>query len=272
MKLSEKLRTSGFDFKKGLGQNYIFDEGFLGSVVKDIGLDRDDIVVEVGTGAGTLTRVIAGRVRSVRTFELDMRLEKILKEQFKGLENIELFFEDGLKSTNIPNEQYKVVANIPYYITTPLLVKFMRDPNCVEINVLVQQELGERMVAFSGTREYGALSIGVQAWGDAFILREVPRSMFKPQPNVDSVFVQIVKSDDNGIVDYGVLEWLVKGLFSSRRKTMLNGLSRVLNISKDEAKKILDKVGIDENFRPEEITVPKYIELTNLVSTKKYKI
>jgi len=272
MKILDELKSAGFDFKKSLGQNYLLDEGFLGSLVKNLGLKQNETVVEVGTGAGTFTRAIARKVGMVKTFEVDKRLESVLQKQFEGLTNIELRFEDGLKSDNMPNELYKVVANIPYYITTPLLMKFMRDPNCIEINVLVQEEFGNRMVTLHGCGEYGALSVGVQSWGDVEIIKWVPRNMFVPRPNVDSVFVQVKKHDKYDNVDATSLEKLLKGLFSSRRKMITNGLGKVLGINREEVIKILYNIGIDENLRPEDISVEQYIALSNLLSSMNYKL
>jgi 16S rRNA (adenine1518-N6/adenine1519-N6)-dimethyltransferase len=242
----------GFKFKRSLGQNFILDEGFLENLVDELNLKKDMTVVEIGTGAGTLTRVLAGRVKKVITYEMDRRLEEILAKQFRYIENIDLRFEDGMKAKPEIG-RYEVVANIPYYITTPLIWKFMADPGCVRICILVQDDVANRIVAKPGGHTYGALSVGIQALADCKIVKRVPRSVFVPVPNVDSAFVVIEKR--RGVK---IPEAFLKGVFSARRKTMLNALK----MDKTVARSVLKKVGIDENLRPEQISVDKYVELS----------
>ena len=301
MGLIDKLKKSGFSFNKSLGQNFIVDEGFLSSVVSDMGISKDDTVIEVGTGAGTFTRVLSSFAKQVYTFEVDKRLEQVLKSQFEGLDNIELVFADALKydmdsvviegdsgavdgcgidgRTGVGSSYYKLIANIPYYITTPLLIKFIQDPRCSEICVLVQEELANRVIASCGTKDYGALSVTMQAWGRCKILKRVPRHIFTPVPAVDSAFVQIIRhsavgsgdiSDINtiysgtlhmGHADFMNFSNLVKGSFSGRRKTVANSLANYLGSSRQVAEKYLRAVNIDAGLRPENIPVNKYLEL-----------
>jgi len=249
---------SGFKFNKGLGQNFILDEGFLESIVKELGLLRTDTVVEIGTGAGTMTRVIAAHVNKIVTYEIDKRLLAVLENQFKGFCNIDLRFADGLKA-EIEEGQYIVVANIPYYITTPLIMKFMADDNCTCVCVLVQDDVARRIVAKPGGKDYGALTVGLQARADCRIIKKVPRSVFVPVPNVDSAFVVIDKKDGVQIP-----ETFLKKIFAARRKTILNAIGG----DKEVARKVLVEVGIDEGLRPEQIPVDKFVEL----STKLAKI
>ena len=241
----------GFKFKRSLGQNFILDEGFLENLVEELNLTKDMTVVEIGTGAGTLTRVVAGRVKKVITYETDRRLEPILAKQFKYLENVDLRFEDGMKA-KVESGTYTVVANIPYYITTPLIWKFMNDPGCVRICILVQDDVAQRIVAKHGGHAYGALTIGIQTRADCKIIKKVPRSVFVPVPNVDSAFVVMTKK--KGV---RIPEAFLKGVFSARRKTILNAL----RMDKGVAMSVLKKVGIDENLRPEQISVDKFVEL-----------
>ncbi|MCL2846482.1 MAG: 16S rRNA (adenine(1518)-N(6)/adenine(1519)-N(6))-dimethyltransferase RsmA [Firmicutes bacterium] len=261
MKLLDRLRQLGFEFKKGLGQNFILDETYLDGVVRDLGLSTSDNVVEVGAGAGTFTRALSRVAGNVLVYEIDTRLEEILDEQFRELDNVKVVFQDGLRadiSEHITGE-YKVTANVPYYITTPLLFKFAHDPNCRQINVLVQEEVAKRIIAGPGSNDYGALSIGMQAWGDCKITRRVPRSIFIPQPNVDSAFVQITRHTDREL-DWDGFGKMLKGIFMSRRKTMLNAVSG-LKLSKEVTAELLHKCGIDATLRPENITVRQYIDL-----------
>ena len=237
MTLHKRLTASGFSFKKSLGQNFIIDEGYLQSVVKDLNISKDDVVVEVGTGAGTLTRVLAQYAKKVITYEVDARLEPILSEQFSGFDNIKLRFQDALK-TDIDVSNFRVIANIPYYITTPLITKFLNDPNCTSIIVLVQKEVAERIVAKPGSKVYGALSAGIQIRSSAKIIKTVSRKVFFPEPNVDSAFVQI---DDIRPIEAGFDEFLKK-VFGQRRKKISNIIRNLYNIQ------------IDDERRPEQLT------------------
>jgi len=274
-----------FKFNKSLGQNFILDEGFLTSIVAELDLSPEAAVVEIGTGAGTLTRVLARRVKRVVTYEVDKRLASVLEKQFKGIENIELRFEDGLRAQShvgdsrkilrpAQDDKYIVVANIPYYITTPLIMKFMADVNCTRICVLVQDDVARRIVAAPGGKDYGALSIGLQARAECKIIRKVPRSVFTPVPNVDSAFVTIDKLPsklEGGTACGGVsdtFDKFLKKVFSARRKTILNALG----IEKDIARKILAEVGIDENLRPEQIPPDKFVELSTKLDAILHKV
>jgi len=285
MGLIERLKANGFSFNKSLGQNFIVDEGFLSACLSDFGLRETDAVIEVGAGAGTLTKVLSSHVSKVYSFEIDKRLEKILLWQLENKSNVQLIIADALKYdfSNLLKDSeiqtYKVIANIPYYITTPLLLKFIADSRCTEICVLVQEELGKRIVAKHGTKDYGALSITMQAWGTCKIIRRVPRHMFVPPPNVDSVFVQIIKhstyeqvqtnaTTTPKIIDFNLFSDLVKGLFSFRRKTIANALSQHLKTNRDTAIKFLSSVDISADLRPEDIQVEKFINLANSMSSR----
>lgn len=243
---------SGFKFNKGLGQNFILDEGFLESIVMELGLLPTDIVVEVGTGAGTLTKVLAARVKKVVTYEIDKRLLAVLENQFKGFSNINLRFEDGLKA-EIGEDRFIVVANIPYYITTPLIMKFLADQACARICILVQDDVARRIVAKPGCKDYGALTVGLQTQADCRIVRKVPRGIFMPVPNVDSAFVVIDKKNGTQIP-----EAFLKSIFAARRKTILNAIKG----DREVARKALAEVGIDSGLRPEQITPDKFVELS----------
>lgn len=243
---------NGFIFNKGLGQNFILDEGFLENIVTELGLLPTDVVVEIGTGAGTLTRVLSKHVKKVVTYEVDKRLLSILENHFRGLGNIELRFEDGLNA-NICEKQFIVVANIPYYITTPLIMKFMADDRCTRVCVLVQEDVARRIVAKPGGKDYGALTVGLQSRAECKVIRKVPRSVFKPVPNVDSAFVVIDKKEGERIS-----EAFLKRVFSARRKTILNAVG----VNKDAARKVFGDIGIDEGLRPEQIPVDKFVALS----------
>jgi len=183
---------------------------------------------------------------------MDKRLSPILTKQFKHIDNINLRFEDGMKA-KVEIGKFVVVANIPYYITTPLIWKFMADPGCLRICILVQDDVAYRIVASPGGKDYGALSVGLQSLADCKIIKKVPRGVFVPAPNVDSAFVVIDKK--KGV---RIPEAFLKGIFSARRKTILNALK----MDKEMARTVLKNVGIDENLRPEQIPPDKYVELS----------
>ncbi|MCL2587175.1 MAG: 16S rRNA (adenine(1518)-N(6)/adenine(1519)-N(6))-dimethyltransferase RsmA [Firmicutes bacterium] len=239
-------------FKKSLGQNFLRDEGFLESIVKSLGLSKSDTVIEVGAGEGILTRALNRHAGQVVSFEVDRSLEP-------KLQGLNVRFEDALYA-DIDVGEYKVVANVPYYITTPLLFKFIKDENCTEISVLVQREVADRIIARVGTKEYGALSVAVQAWGTVKKVRDVPRYMFTPQPNVDSSFIQIVRASRQVISPM-----LLKGLFSYRRKTVENGLMKLYGRSRDEVGVVLDNLGINRKLRPENLGVEEYLRLSEAI-------
>lgn len=252
---------SGFRFNKGLGQNFILDEGFLESIVAELNLAPEDVVVEIGTGAGTLTRVLARQVRKVVSYEVDKRLLAVLESRFSGFGNIDLRFEDGLKA-EINVGKFVLVANIPYYITTPLIMKFMGDNDCTRICVLVQDDVARRIVAQPGGKDYGALSIGIQACADCRIIKKVPRGVFTPVPGVDSAFVVIEKKSlSKGAAGF---DKFIKGVFSARRKTILNALKG----DREVIRAVLVEVGIDEGLRPEQITVDKFVQLSTKLAEK----
>lgn len=240
-------------FKKSLGQNFLRDIDFVESVVSDLGLCSTDTVIEVGAGEGILTRALSKHVKKVVSFEVDKSLAD-------SLEGLDIRFEDALEA-EIDVGVYKVVANVPYYITTPLLFKFVNDPNCKEVCILVQKEVADRLVAKVGTKDYGALTVAVQAWGDVKKIRDVPRYLFTPQPNVDSSFIQIHKRSD-----CLPSPWLLKGMFSFRRKTVQNGLMMLFKRSREDVQRLLEGLGVDGLKRPENLTVSEYIGLSQVIT------
>jgi len=267
MSLINELKKSGFSFNKNLGQNFLLDENYLQSVVSSLCINKNYNIIEIGTGAGTLTRVLARNFDNITTFEIDNRLKNVLTKQFDGFNNIKLVFEDALKSNYFKDlNDFSVVANIPYYITTPLLMKFIKYQNCKSICVLVQDDVANRIVAKPGNKDYGALSVTLQLWGDCKILKNVPRNLFVPAPNVDSAFVQISRHSNHEPFDNKLMERLLKGLFAARRKNILNGLSQTLNINKETAREILNKIDITDNTRPEQLEPKKFVEMIDIIS------
>lgn len=251
-----------FNYKKSLGQNFIFDCAYLRSIVAALQIQPTELVVEIGAGAGTLTRVLAERGCQVYSLEIDQRLTAILQKNLIGYTNVELIFADALQHDFTRYGQFRLVANVPYYITTPLLLKFLTLPNCTDVNILVADEVAKRIIAPVGTPAYGALSVTCQWLADCSILQNVPRNMFTPQPKVDSAFVCLVKKTVPFTASFNQV---VKGIFAGRRKTILNALSTVLHGDKIGAAKVLAMAKIEPTLRPEQLTPTNYWQISQLL-------
>ena len=254
-----------FEYKKSLGQNFIYDLEFLRALVKKLNVLPTDTVVEVGAGMGTLTQVLAETGCQIYCIEVDRRLQPHLEERLRPYPNVHLIFTDALKYDfkQLPN--FRLIANVPYYITTPLITQFLSLTNCSELNVLIADEVAARIVERPGTPLYGALSVTCQLQADCKILQMVPRTLFTPRPKVDSAFISLKKNGN----DYNpVLSKLLKGVFAARRKTMLNALSAALSINKDKCLEILTAVGIDPVCRPEQITPTEFAKICEISQKK----
>lgn len=248
-----------FAYKKSLGQNFIYDVNFLQALVKKLKVQPTDVVVEVGAGAGTLTQALAETSCQVYSLEIDQRLTAVLEKRLQPYSNVRLIFGDALKHNFADLPPFRLIANVPYYITTPLIMQFLSLPNCRELNVLVADEVAERIVAPSGTSLYGALSVSCQLQAQCQIIQVVPRTMFTPQPKVDSAFVCLKK---NGQPYDFALGKLLKGIFAARRKTVLNALAGALNVDKMVAAQILTEAGIALDLRPEQIAPTEFAKIS----------
>lgn len=231
---------------------------FLRAVVKKLNVQATDVVVEVGAGAGTLTQTLAATGCQVYSIEIDQRLQPHLEQRLQSYSNVHLTFADALQHDFGHLPPFRLIANVPYYITTPLIMQFLALPNCRELNVLVADEVAERIVAAPGLSLYGALSVSCQLQAECRILQAVPRTLFTPQPKVDSAFICLKK---NGEPYDAVLGKLLKSVFAARRKTILNALSGALNLDKTKTAEILDSVGIVPTLRPEQITPTQYAKI-----------
>lgn len=271
-KIKDILIDNGFRFNHNLGQNFITDKNLLDKIVELSGVDENDVVVEIGTGAGTLTRAIAEKAKKVYSFEVDRALKPVLDETLSGLDNVEVIFKDVLKMKDkelieIVGEKFKVVANIPYYITTALVMRFLEEgvqPSA--ITVMVQKEVADRFVAKPATEDYGAITMAISLYGDAKIVGQVDKSMFYPVPKVDSSIVRIDVYDKYAGVNKKNVNKAIKCAFMMRRKTLLNNLTAVYPVQKDEAAKILESLNIDLKARGETLTLDQIIEISDLLS------
>lgn len=265
------LARNGFLFQKKLGQNFIFDASLLQSIVRGAGVDENSVVVEIGCGAGTLTREIAKVAKRVYAFEIDRKLKPVLAETLSGVENAEVIFKDFLKEDLVAFERragdYTVVANLPYYITTPLVMRFVEESERAKsLVVMVQEEVALRFCAKEGTPDYGAITAAIALRGTSEILFRVPRTKFYPQPNVDSAVVKISFVGERiPVKDKSVYRETVRCAFLNRRKTLENNLVNVFQLSREEAKSMIAAVGAEEKARGETLSPEKLARLSDLI-------
>ena len=272
LNVKDILISKGFHYNKALGQNFITDGNLLSAIVSDSGVDSGDTVVEIGTGAGTLTRAIAAKAKKVFSFELDKNLISVLDLSLQGLDNVEVIFKDVLKMTDgelkeIVGGEFKVVANLPYYVTTPMIMRFLESGLDVKsITVMVQKEVADRFIATVGSKEYAAVSLAVQMRGEARVTRIVGRQMFFPMPNVDSAVVKI-DVDKNKLhgVDLSALSRLVRISFAMRRKMLTNNLMSGYGLSREKAIDVLLKADISPTVRGEALSLDQYVRILNVL-------
>ena len=265
------LQKHGFAFKKQFGQNFISDSNLLASIVDASGIDETTTVVEIGCGAGTLTRALAEKAKKVYAFDIDKQLQPVLAETLAGLEKVEVIFRDFSK-VNLPELEkeigpYTVVANLPYYITTPLVTKLLEESDMVQgISVMVQEEVALRFCAKENTPEYGAITAAIALKGDAKIVKRVSRNLFYPRPNVDSAVVKI--TFDRGkiaVKSEKAYRQTVKCAFLNRRKTLENNLVNSFGVSRETAKNILAQAGVDEKARGETLSPTRLALLSDIL-------
>ncbi len=277
MEVKEILKKHGFVFKKNLGQNFLTEGSLLRAIVRDAGVNPTDIVVEIGTGAGTLTAVLANTAAEVYTFDVDEALKPVLKETLAGLNNVTVNFKDILKMSDeevreiVGDRPFKVVANIPYYVTTPLIMRFLESALPVEsLTLMVQKEVAERLVAVPDTEQYGAITLAVELRGNAAVTRIVDRRLFHPVPKVDSAVVRI-DIDRNKLVvkDAELLARLVRAGFQMRRKTLANNVEAVIGVPKETVKGILTELGYNPSIRGEAMSLSDYVRVADALSDLK---
>lgn len=277
MEIQQILRKYDFRFKKNLGQNFIADKGLLSAIVRDAGIENTDLVLEIGAGAGTLTRELSEKAAEVYAFEVDESLAPILAENLSELDNVKVYFRDILKMTDPQVEEitggraFKVAANLPYYITTPLIMRFLESRLPVtSLTVMVQKEVADRLIAKPSTPEYGAITLAVRQRGDAKIVRKVSKNMFYPAPKVDSAVVRIDINHPRDLSPEGkTLSRLIKAGFAMRRKTLVNNISMAFGLSKEAAIAIIKSAGLPETIRGEALDLDNYKALAAAISALK---
>ena len=268
------LEKHGFHFKKQFGQNFISDGNLLRSIVEASGITKDTTVVEIGCGAGTLTRALAEAAKKVYAFDIDRDLQPVLAETLAGIENVEVIFRDfnklDLKEFEQEIEDYTVVANLPYYITTPLVTKLLEESDKVQgLSIMVQEEVAERFCAKENTPEYGSITAAIALKGNAKIVKRVSRNLFYPRPNVDSAVVKIeFERDRIQVKDERAYRQTVKCAFLNRRKTLENNLVNFFNLSREQAKEILQEAGVEEKARGETLSPERLAKLSDVLLDK----
>lgn len=273
--IKDIIRGVDFHFNKALGQNFITDANLLDAIVADSGINGDDTVVEIGTGAGTLTRAIAKVAKKVYSFEVDRNLQPVLALSLQGVDNAEVIFRDVLKMKDdelksVVGDSFKVVANLPYYITTPLAMRFIESSLDVKsVTIMVQKEVALRFVAKPNTADYSAITLAIEMAGNAQITRNVSRNMFFPSPNVDSAVVRIdIDRTKLSGENASLLHKLVRSSFAMRRKTLANNLSVAFQIDKAQASAIIEEAGFSPMVRGEALSLDDYKKLTKTLETR----
>ena len=273
-KTKKIVEKYGFSFKKNFGQNFLVDERVLGKIVSSAEISKDDVVIEVGPGIGTLTQALAKEAYKVVAVEIDTTLVPILGELLSDFDNIEIINEDILKvdvnaiAEKYPDKKIKMVANLPYYITTPIIMNVLENHIPVEsITVMIQKEVAYRMKAQPSTKDYGSLSLAVQYYCEPYLVANVPQNCFMPRPNVDSAVIKLTVMDKPKVQvnNEKFMFEFIKAAFSQRRKTLVNCIfsSVLLTLSKDELGKVLNGLGYDERVRGESLTLEDYGKITD---------
>lgn len=271
-KTKELLNRFGLYAKKGFGQNFLVDDSVLEKIVEAGNVSKEDTVLEIGPGLGNLTEYLLDKAGKVIAFEIDTDMIEILKSRFGDKDNFELVNED-IMEVNLKEYikgSVKVIANLPYYITTPILFKLLEyKEHVTDIVIMVQREVAERLLATPKGKEYGVLTVNTNYVSDASLVTIVPNTSFIPAPNVTSAVVKLEINIDKakGIEDEELFKRLVKAAFSARRKKVINSVmnANVFSVTKEELTSYIVSLGFSENVRAEEIPTEKYIELANML-------
>lgn len=276
----EILKKYNFSFQKKYGQNFLIDEHVLERIVSEAGVDHDSLVLEIGPGIGTLTQYLAESAREVVAVEIDTHLIPILKDTLSAYDNVTIINEDILKvdigalaKERNQNRPIKVVANLPYYITTPIIMSLFESGVPLEsITVMVQKEVADRMQEKPGSKDYGALSLAVQYYSKPEIVARVPMNCFIPRPNVDSAVIRLTRYAEPPVkVEDEKTMWrIIRAVFNQRRKTMVNSVSGApdLSFSKEQIAETLKEMGQSETVRGETFDLRLFAEFTNRIIKK----
>lgn len=266
--MQELLEANGFNFKKNFGQNFIIDENIINSIISNSKIDKDTLVLEIGPGAGSLTYKLGLNAKEVVCYEIDTKVKNILEHNLEGLNNVKVIYEDFLKA-NVKEELKKhdynklyVVANLPYYITTPIIIKLIEDDlNVDKIVVMVQKEVGDRFKAKPGSKDYSSLSIFLNYYYDVRKMLDVSKNVFMPKPNVDSIVVEFTKKEELLTLNNKELFFkLIRDSFKQKRKNLRNNLK---DYDLNKISNILAKYNLDLTVRAENISIDIFVDIAN---------
>lgn len=277
-KTIEVLQKYNFTFQKKFGQNFLIDPHVLDKIIAAAEITKDDFVLEIGPGIGTLTQYLAEAAREVVAVEIDSSLIPILEDTLSSYDNVSVINEDVLKvdlkklaEERNGGKPIKVVANLPYYITTPIIMGlFESHVPLKSLTVMVQKEVALRMQAGPGTKDYGALSLAVQYYADPYLAANVPPNCFMPRPNVGSAVIRLTRFEETPVkvTDEALLFRLIRASFNQRRKTLQNGLvnSPELYFSKEQVAAAIETLGVSPSVRGEALTLEQFAALCNALS------
>ena len=275
------LQKYGFVFQKKYGQNFLIDPHVLDKIVAAAGIGPDDFVVEIGPGIGTLTQYLAYAARSVCAVEIDKNLIPILEDTLSDYDNVEVINNDVLKvdlaalaKEKNNGRPIKVVANLPYYITTPIIMGLFENHVPVDsITVMVQKEVADRMQTGPGSKDYGALSLAVQYYAEPYIVANVPPNCFMPRPKVGSAVIKLTRYEKPpvDVKDEALMFRLIRASFNQRRKTLVNGIrnSGDFSLSKEEIEDVFNRCDLPLNIRGEALTLEQFAMLANCIYDEK---
>ena len=276
----EVLQKYDFVFQKKFGQNFLIDSHVLDKIVSAAGITKDDFVLEIGPGIGTMTQYLAASARKVFAVEIDKALIPILEDTLKEFDNVQVINQDILKvdikklaEEHNDGKPIKVVANLPYYITTPIIMGLFESQVPIDsITVMVQKEVADRMKVGPGTKDYGALSLAVQYYAEPYIVANVPPNCFMPRPKVGSAVIRLTRHEKPPVevADEKLMFRLIRASFNQRRKTLANGLnnSPELSYCKEEIQQTIEKCGFKAGIRGEALTLEDFAKLANAFSEK----
>lgn len=273
-KIKEIINNNGFNFKKKFGQNFLIDKNILDKIINATEADGDSVVLEIGPGIGTLAVELAKRGATVYAIEIDSTLIPILEKNFELYPNIKLIHGDALKvdykeilAPYIGEKKIKVAANLPYYITTPLIFKILEtDLPWESITLMMQLEVAQRICAKPGRKDYGSLTVAVNYYGKPTLITKVPSQAFFPSPKVDSAVLNIKLNTEKIFVkDQQLFFKIIKTAFNQRRKTLLNNLLNLGKLNKEELNNLLKSINIDGSRRAESLTIEEFALLTNAI-------
>ena len=274
-KTIEIIQKYQFGFQKKFGQNFLIDDHVLTKIMDGANVTKDDFVLEIGPGIGTMTQYLAERARQVLAVEIDTKLLPILEETLAPYDNVEVLNNDILKVDMNENankynngKPIKVVANLPYYITTPIIMGLFESGVPIDnITVMVQKEVADRMQVGPGTKDYGALSLAVQYYAEPYIIANVPPNCFIPRPNVGSAVIRLTRHQEPPVQvkDEKLMFRIIRASFNQRRKTLQNGLNNAqdLSFSKEEIVRAIESIGLKATVRGEALTLEEFAKLSD---------